>query len=630
MKNKKLVLFIITLSIGFVGLFITGCSHSPSDLAGNASVTTGKIPDITNPTVSSTSPVNNAINVPVNPKKSGAAADTIAPINPANGAIDVLTDTITPAVISTSPDNKGINVPINQKISVTFSEAMDPATINKATFMVIPSNGTETIRGTVSYAGSTATFASNSNLAYNTLYTVTITSGVKDLAGNTLTNNYVWSFTTTSESKKSSISDTTAPIVISTFPVKNKVPTNQKISVTFSEAMDTATINMATFSVQPTGSVSVIIGRFAYAGSVVTFTPDIDFSSNTLYTAMVTTGAKDLAGNTLASNYVWTFITGAGPDTTAPTVISTSPLNNAINVPINQKISVTFSEAMETTTIFSMTGPRGSITGKFAYTDSTVKGSVVTFTPDSNLEFNTSYTVTITAARAKDLVGNTLASSYVWTFRTGTLVSGAVSLHSAGNFVVLAGSTITNTGFTTLNNGDIGLSPNNSVTGFPPGIINGMIFTGIDSAAYQAKIDLTTAYKDAVGRSGAVTVAENIGGKTLTPGLYKSTSTLEISSGTLTLDAQGNANAVFIFQIYSAFTTGDNSQVVLKGNAKAANIYWQVGSSATLGGTASVFEGNILAAASITLNNGAILHGRALAQTGAVTLYNNTITVPTP
>jgi len=141
---------------------------------------------------------------------------------------------------------------------------------------------------------------------------------------------------------------------------------------------------------------------------------------------------------------------------------------------------------------------------------------------------------------------------------------------------------------------------------------------------------LTVAYNDAAGRTlGAITLAGNLGGQTLTPGLYTSTSSLEISSGDLTLDAQGDANAVFIFQMASTLTTTVGRQVILSGGAKAANVVWQVGSSATLG-TGSVFKGNILAMASITVTTGATVEGRLLARTAAVTLDSNPITIPAP
>jgi hypothetical protein len=177
--------------------------------------------------------------------------------------------------------------------------------------------------------------------------------------------------------------------------------------------------------------------------------------------------------------------------------------------------------------------------------------------------------------------------------------------------------------------GDLGVSPGTAVTGFPPGTIVGAQHAG-DPTAAQGVADLTTAYNDAAGRTlCAVTVAGNIGGQTLTPGLYKSTSSLEISSGNLTLDAQGDANAVFIFQMASTLTTTSGRQVTLSGGAKSTNVFWQVGTSATLG-TTSAFQGTIMADQAITLNTGATLNGRALARIAAVTLDSNTIVKPVP
>jgi len=201
-----------------------------------------------------------------------------------------------------------------------------------------------------------------------------------------------------------------------------------------------------------------------------------------------------------------------------------------------------------------------------------------------------------------------------------------VPLRSAANFAVLAGSTVTSTGATVVN-GDLGVSAGSAVTGFPPGVVNGTVHAA-DPVAAQAQLDLTTAYNDAAGRSTApVSISGNLGGLTLSPGLYKSSSSLEISSGDLTLDAGGNANAVFIFQMASTFVTTPGRQVILAGGANAANIYWQVGSSATIG-TTSVMKGNILADQSIALQTGATLDGRALARIGAVTMDSNIINVP--
>lgn len=202
-----------------------------------------------------------------------------------------------------------------------------------------------------------------------------------------------------------------------------------------------------------------------------------------------------------------------------------------------------------------------------------------------------------------------------------------VNLGAAFSFAVLGGATVTSTGATIVN-GDLGVSPGTAVTGFPPGtVVNGAIHAG-DAAAAAAEAALTVAYNDAATRSlNPVSVAGNLGGMTLTPGLYKSTSSLEISSGNLTLDALGDANAVFIFQMASTLITSSGLQVILSGGANANNIFWQVGSSATLG-TSSVFEGNILAYQSITLATGATLNGRALASIGQVSLDGNHVTSP--
>ncbi|HXB40752.1 MAG TPA: ice-binding family protein [Bacteroidia bacterium] len=206
-----------------------------------------------------------------------------------------------------------------------------------------------------------------------------------------------------------------------------------------------------------------------------------------------------------------------------------------------------------------------------------------------------------------------------------TTVQATVALGSAVNFAVLGGSGITNTGATTVT-GDLGLSPGSSVGGFPPGILVGTQHIN-DPIANQAKLDLTAAYNDAAGRTctDIVTLSGNIGGLTLTPGLYKSTSSLAVSSGDVTFDAKGNANAIFIIQIASTLTTTSGRKVILSGGALASNIFWQVGSSVTFG-TTSVFKGTLMAMQSITFNTGASLDGKALARTGAVVMAGNAIT----
>ncbi len=198
-----------------------------------------------------------------------------------------------------------------------------------------------------------------------------------------------------------------------------------------------------------------------------------------------------------------------------------------------------------------------------------------------------------------------------------------VGLGTASTFAVLAGSTITNTGPSVIS-GDVGLDPGSAVTGFPPGIVNAGTIHTTDGVALQAQNDLTTAYNDAAGRSSTASISSDLAGRTLTSGVYTSASSLGLS-GDLTLDAQGDPNAVFIFQAGSTLTAGSGSLVTLIGGAQACNVFWQVGSSATIG-TSSQFVGNILALTSISMTTGATLDGSALARNGAVTLDTNTIT----
>src|SRR2546423_1428589 len=182
-----------------------------------------------------------------------------------------------------------------------------------------------------------------------------------------------------------------------------------------------------------------------------------------------------------------------------------------------------------------------------------------------------------------------------------------VGLGSAASFSVLAGSGITNTGPSVIN-GNIGSFPTTSITGFPPGLVNGTNHAG-DAVTQGAKSDLTTAYNDAAGRTPVTTVPTELGGTTLVPGVYGSAAGTFGITGTVTLNGQGDPNAVFVFQTASTLITATGSTVSLIGSAQACNVFWQVGSSATLGGSTS-FKGTILALTSITLVTGATIDGR--------------------
>jgi hypothetical protein len=199
----------------------------------------------------------------------------------------------------------------------------------------------------------------------------------------------------------------------------------------------------------------------------------------------------------------------------------------------------------------------------------------------------------------------------------------APTLGTASSFAVLGGQSVTNTGPTVVN-GDLGVSPGTAVTGFPPGtVVNGTIHAA-DAVAAQAQADNTAAYNNLAGQPCDVELTgQDLGGQTLTTGVYCFASSAQLT-GTLTLDAQGDPNAVFVFQIGSTLTTASNSSVVLINGASPCNVFFQVGSSATLG-TNTTFEGNILALTSISLNTGASVSARALAQNGSVTLDTNTI-----
>ena len=233
-----------------------------------------------------------------------------------------------------------------------------------------------------------------------------------------------------------------------------------------------------------------------------------------------------------------------------------------------------------------------------------------------------------------------LQTPYVWfaTALAGALTLGAlvlapttaqaiateVPLGTLQSVAVLGGQSVTNTGPSVIN-GDLGVSPGTSVTGFPPGIVNGTIHAA-DAVAAQNQSDLTVAYNNAAGQAADASVPGELGGLTLVPGVYNASSSTGIT-GTLTLNAQGNPNAVWIFQVGSTLTTASSSTVALINGASPCNVFWQIGSSATLG-TGTNFTGTILALTSITVNTNATIAGRALARNGSVTLDTNTITRP--
>jgi hypothetical protein len=526
-----------------------------------------------------------------------------------------------PIVSSVAPLNAAATACPNTIATATFSVAMNPATITGASF-TLAGPGNAAVTGVVTYdaTSKTATFTPSNTLALSTLYTATITTAATDVYGIALASNFVWTFTTGSN-------PCAPPAVISVTPPKaaTGICPNTVVTATFSGAMMPSTINAATFTV--TGPrTTAVAGVVTYSLSTATFTPTNPLTLNTLYTGTIWAGAKDTFGNALANNFVWTFTTSATA-CAPPTVISVAPPNAATGICPNTLVTATFSEAMQPSTIngttFTLTGPGATaVAGTVAYVASS---DFATFTPTSPLALNTLYTATITTG-ARDLTGDPLASNYVWTFTTSlTTCQATVPLGTSCMFGILAATPVVSSSGPSNVTGDIGIWPSSSITGFPPGVLTGTEYAG-DAVAQTAQGDLTTAYNYAASAAGGAVLTADIGGQTLAPGVYKTTSaqpSLEIT-GDLTLSGKG----VYIFQIVSTLTTAaNNSDVILSGGATAEDVFWQVGSSATLG-TTTTFAGTIMAQASVSLDTGAILNGRALARTGAISLLSNPVNVP--
>ena len=600
-----------------------------------------------------------------------------ASLNGMSGTATFTVNTLPPTVTFTNPANLATGIPLNRKIAATLSKPMNPATITTATFTV--AGGATNVAGTVTYNAVTnvATFAPMANLAANTLYTATVTTGATDQAGNSLASNYVWTFTT------GATTDMTAPTVTSTNPASaaTAVALNQKVAATFSKVMDSSTITTTTFTLNQ--GTTAVLGTVSYAGTTATFTPTANLAASTLYTATITTGAKDLAGNALASSFVWTFTTGTTTNISAPTVTLTVPADKATSVGTNQTINATFSTGMDPTTIntvtFTLAGPgTTNVIGVVTYD---AASNIATFTPSSNLAANALFTATVTTGAA-DLAGNALASNFVWTFTTGATTTGPgpVNLGSAGTFAGAGGAAgATNQGTLTVINGDIGTTgASTTVTGFHDttvpyiqfsagciytettlnvGTVNGTIYTAPPppttltcpnegtaatfAIATQALADAQTAFNTLKGMPGGPDPGSGqLGGLTLAAGVYTSASgSFMITGSDLTLDAKGDANAVWVFQMASTLTVGAPGaprSVILINGAQAKNVYWQVGSAATINGAGGgTMVGTIIASAGITFStagNVAIttLNGRALGLNASVTMVNTVINVPLP
>jgi hypothetical protein len=569
-------------------------------------------------------------------------------------------DLTIPAVTSTDPVNAAIGVAVNKKISAAFSKIMDSLSVINSFILENTTLGGTPVYGSVSYTGTTAVFSPSGNLLPNTTYTATITTGAKDLTGNALAGNYVFSFTT------GTTTDVTPPTVISTVPANaaTGVAFNTKVAATFSKAINPSSVTTASFILKQ--GTTVIPGSVTYTGLTATFSPAGNLTANTTYTATITTGVKDLAGNALVNNYVWSFTTGTVPDVTPPTVISTDPVNAATGVAPDKKIAATFSKAMDplsvTTATFILKNGTATVSGTVIYT-----GITATFSPSANLTSNTTYTATITTG-AKDLAGNSLVSNYVWSFTTLQSIVNPPTLGSAAIFGAFGGNAgITNQGLNTIiNNGSISSTAASTlITGFHDGTtgdvytetplnvgdVTGRIYTAPPAPgnatsfaiATQGLADATIAYQSISPASkpgGTDPGAGELGGLTLAPGVYQSASgTFKITNGNLTLDAKGDPNAVWIFQTAAGLTVGiagpsGARSVVMINGGLPKNVFWYVGSAATINGAGGgIMVGTIIASAGVTFSTAGnvvqtVLNGRAISLIASVTMVNTTINVP--
>ncbi|MDD2844746.1 MAG: ice-binding family protein [Rhodoferax sp.] len=457
----------------------------------------------------------------------------------------------------------------------------------------------------------------------------------------------------------------------------NVAPNTKTITAVFSKAMDSATLTNASFTLACPLATPITGGTVSYLtdSKMATLPLLAALPAATVCTATITTAAKDNTGLNLASNYAWEFTTGESTDTTAPTVTLVNPANAATGVATNTAVNATFSEAMDPLTVkatsFTLTSAGVPVAGTISVNP---LNTVATFTPGANLAVDTSYTATV-STDVTDQAGNPLTTVKAWTFTTAAAASAAplVALNMAQPFGTFGGTAgMTNMGINTIVNGDIGTIATGSsmITGFHDasniytetpdniGNVTGKIYTCTNSTtgtnaagpsapdcalATQARLDAQTAYlalaaMPVLGASPAP--GANLAGVTLLPGTYKAAGgSFMIQGGNLTLDAQGDANATWVFQMASTLTIGGPGaaapqSIILAGGALAKNVFWQVGTAATInaagGGTV---VGTVIAQDGVSFSTAGqvapvTLNGRALSLGASVTMVNTVINVP--
>jgi hypothetical protein len=525
------------------------------------------------------------------------------------------------------------------------------------------------------------------------------------LAGNQAplpaSSDYVWRFTTgaTSDTTRPRVTFT---VPVTTIPGPTPgVPSNTAIVASFSEDMNPATITAATFTVTCAAPCVAPAGNVTYAlgSQTATFTPTAALAADVTYTVTITSAATDVAANALAGNqaalpaasdYIWSFSTVTAVAAGNVSVHSTNPLSGETGVCPDATINATFNvppglrinPATVNATTFTVTGPAPAVTSVTAGSVvlDAATGLIATFTPQVALEAGQTYTATVLggANGVEDLAvpGNEMVGNFTWSFTAGPATGkclAPIALASAAPFATYGGTAgMTNTGTLTVINGDIGTiaTGTSSITGFNDtagdvytetganiGTVNGTIYTCTNSttgptstgpnAAYcsiatQARLDAQKAYLAMTALAPGANPGGNLAGLTLAPGVYTAPAgSFLIQGGDLTLNGQGNANAVWVFQMSTTLTVGGPGaafpqSVILTGGAQAKNVFWQVGSNATInaagGGT---MVGTIISqqgAEFSTAGNTDILtlNGRVMSLIASVTLVDTVINVPAP
>ena len=612
---------------------------------------------------------------------------------------------VCPLVMATDPVNGFNSAPYEKNLTATFNEKMNPSTITSSSFLL--QLGPVFLAGTVSYVDSTALFKPTVPLLPLTTYTATIKKTVRDVRGNFMQYDYVWTFTTMpyltllplpvlggvvtgagAYAIGSTVTASATPNSLYTFTnwTDNGLEVSNSSSYQF--LMTGNKILTANFSPVVAGKLAVNLSSSPAAGGISTGQGSysagemvtVNAYPNSLYifdnwteSGVIVSSSSNYqfnltANRTLVANYSlipvsqFALILSSSPKVggttngsgafsalTIVTIIATSNTgynfvnwteggvvistltNFTFQIKANRALVANYTPIVYSVGVSSLPILGGITSGGGSFNS----GTSVTVTAVPNVGFKfTNWTEGATVVSTNvnyqfNINGNRiLVANY--SANIPPLATIAINLGCTSTFSILAGSTITSTGPTIIN-GDIGLSAGTALVGFPPGIINGTQQITTPDAA-SAKICLTSAFVDGQSRSlNSVSLPGQLGGLTLAPGLYTNSSTSGISgtgaNGILTLDAQGNANAVWIFLIGSTLTTDPATSIVLAGGAKAKNIFWIVGTSATLG-TTSVFYGNILADQSISLKTGSVLNGRALARIGAVSLDACIVNIP--